>query len=347
MYYFFLLSIDEKERETPLKGRKMTSGEGARFLKRGRKFTNPHRSNTLRKPWHVLLWKIGYYNDPVPRRPPPEGFIYPTDLPVFQPDLPSCVWINHCTFLINADQQSILTDPVWSKYCSPVPIRGLRRKHLPGMPLEDLPNLDLILISHNHYDHLDEKTVRALIKDHPQTRWIVPLGLKKWFRRRGIDAHELGWWDTTGHNSLQITAVPSQHFSGRGAFDTNKSLWNGYVVKFTKSGKKLYFCGDTGYNSQDFKNIGSKWNQMDLSLIPIGTYSPEKFMKPVHIGPSEAVQIHKDVASRFSIGMHWKTFRLSDEPMDLPPYELYLSMKEAQLPLESFIALDHGKYVNW
>ena len=98
---------------------------------------------------------------------------------------------------------------------------------------------------------------------------------------------------------------------------------------------------------EDFKNIGSKWNQMDLSLIPIGTYAPEKFMKTVHIGPKEAVQIHQDVGSRFSIGMHWKTFGLSDEPMDLPPYELWLLMKKAQLPLESFVTLDPGKYVNW
>ena len=325
----------------------MTLGEEIRFLKKGKRFSNPYVDKISRKPWHILLWKMGYYNDPISKNPPPEDFSYPLDLPAFQPDLPSCVWVNQCTFLIRADSHNLLTDPVWGKHCSPVPIRSLSRKHPPGIELEDLPAVHLILISHNHYDHLDRKTVRFLSRAHSQSLWIVPLGLKKWFHKRGIDARELGWWDSVEHHSLKIHAVPAQHFSGRGIFDSNRSLWNGYVVEFTKSNKKLYFCGDTGYNPYDFKKIGSRWNQMDLSLIPIGTYAPEKFMKPVHIAPFEAVKIHREVGSRLSIGMHWKTFCLSDEPMDLPPYELYLSMKKAQLPLKSFVTLEPGKYVNW
>ena len=309
-------------------------------------YKNPHLGDIRRTLWDVFLWKIGYYDDRPRREPPPPDFVYPASAPPFFRTKPYALWIGHSSFLIEIEGVTLLTDPVWSAYCSPVPIPRLRRKTDPPIPLADLPPIDYVLVSHNHYDHLDAKTVNHLKIFHPQIQWIVPAGLSSWFHKRGIfQVLELPWWETAPFSQISVTAVPAQHFSGRTLWDSNKTHWNGYVVK-SKS-KTLYFTGDTGYNPYDFKAIGDRWQGFDLSLIPIGTYVPRKFMQPVHIGPEEAIQIHEDVGSRFSIGMHWKTFRLSEEPLEAPPYHLYLAMKEKNLPLASFLPLDPGTYVNW
>ncbi len=295
-----------------------------------------------------MLWKMGYYDDPKKKAVPPADFIYPAQAKPFDRMLPSAVWIGHSSFLIEIEGLFILTDPVWESYCSPLPFPGLKRYQEPPISLADLPPIDIVLISHNHYDHLDSKTVSVLNRFHPQIQWVVPLGLSPWFRHRKIDSVlELGWWKTLSVKKCTITAVPTQHFSGRTFWDQNKTLWNGYVLEHQRSSKKLYFTGDTGYNPHDFKQIGKQWPYMDLSLIPIGTYVPQQFMQPVHISPEEAVQIHEEVQSRLSIGMHWKTFRLSDEHPDLPPYDLYLSMKKKGFPFEQFLPVDIGTYVNW
>ena len=310
-----------------------------------KRFKNPHIQNARRTLWDLFLWKIGHYDDPAPYLPPPLQFQYPTNLALFDSKAPSIVWIGHSTFLIEIDGIHLLTDPVWDDYCSPIAFRALKRKHAPPLSLSDLPPIDYVLLSHNHYDHLDAKTVRHLKTFHPQIQWIIPVGMKSWFSRKGIDSTiELNWWQS--HESkVKVTAVPAQHFSGRGLFDKNKSLWNGYVLE--KGEKRLYFTGDTGYNQFDFKEIGNKMGPFDLSLIPIGTYAPYAFMSPVHCSPWEAVEIHKDVQSKFSIGMHWKTFCLSEEPMERPPYDLFLAMEKSKLPPEQFLPLEPGTYVNW
>lgn len=314
-------------------------------MKKGR-FTNPHTEDLRRTLWHLFLWKIGRYDEKEMRPPMPADFVYPAQAKPFEQNSPSALWIGHSTYLIEIDGLSILTDPVWDSYCSPLPIKGLKRRIDPPMSLADLPPIDIVLISHNHYDHLDVKTVSMLHRFHPQIHWILPLGLSPWFRRRGIySILELGWWQNHIVNGCKITAVPTQHFSGRTLFDQNKTFWNGYVLE--KSGKRMYFTGDTGYNPVDFKTIGERWPNMDLSLIPIGTYVPEQFMQPVHISPREAVQIHKEVKSNLSLGMHWKTFCLSDEPLERPPFDLYLAMKEKELPFETFLPVEIGAYVNW
>jgi len=311
-----------------------------------RRFTNPHTQDLRRTLWHLFLWKIGHYDEKEQRQSMLSDFIYPAQAKPFEKNLPSAVWIGHSTYLLEIDGISILTDPVWDLYCSPIPLRGLKRLSEPPISLADLPRIDIVLLSHNHYDHLDAKTVAALHRFHPQIQWIVPLGLAPWFYRRGIYAvNEMGWWEHLETKNTAITAVPTQHFSGRTLWDQNKTSWNGYVLEC--QGKKLYFTGDTGYNPNDFKTIGDHWSHMDLSLIPIGTYVPEKFMQPVHISPKEAVQIHEEVKSRFSLGMHWNTFRLSDEPINRPPFDLYLAMKEKNLPLDTFLPIDIGTYVNW
>ncbi len=310
------------------------------------RFVNPHMARMRRSLWDLILWKIGRYDDILPKLAPPSGFAYPAAAKRFLPGHPSALWIGHSTYLLEIDGFHILTDPVWDAYCAPVRIRSFRRHHDPPLLLADLPPIDLVLISHNHYDHLDQRTVSQLHRFHPQIEWVVPKGLAPWFRRRGIQAvTELGWWQTQAVKQSAVTAVPTQHFSGRSLWDQNRTHWNGYVVEI--AGKRLYFTGDTGYNPKDFKAIGERFAHMDLSLIPIGTYSPQKFMQPVHINPYEAVQIHQEVKSRFSLGMHWKTFRLSDEPFDRPPYDLYLAMKEKRLNFATFLPIDIGAYVNF
>lgn len=309
------------------------------------RFDNPHIENSRRTFWDVILWKTGFYDDSHPKLSPPTDFVYPASPKKFVKGQPSAVWIGHSTYLLELDGLGILTDPVWDSYCSPFPIRGLKRYTEPPISLADLPPIDIVLLSHNHYDHLDAKTVKILHGLYPKIQWIVPERLSPWFRKRGIQAIELQRWETLLFKNAKITGVPTQHFSGRTLWDKNKTHWNGYVLE-TES-KKLYFTGDTGYNSKDFKAIGERLGPMDLSLIPIGTYVPKIFMQPVHINPYEAVQIHQDVHSRFSLGMHWNTFHLSDEPHNRPPYDLYLAMKEKGLPFDTFLPIDIGTYVNF
>lgn len=310
-----------------------------------RVFSNPH-VETKRTFWDVLLWKLGFYNDAAKLDPSPADFIYPAAPPPHDLHLPWAMWIGHSTFLLEVDGVTLLTDPVWDNYCAPIPWPRLKRRTIPPLCLSDLPKIDLVLISHNHYDHLDAKTVAELHAFHPQIEWVVPTGLTPWFQKRGITKiRELHWWETFREGRFTVTAVPTQHFSGRTLWDQNQTLWNGYVLETTN--KRLYFIGDTGYNPVDFKAIGSQWPYMDLSLIPIGSYIPRKFMQPIHVSPSEAVLIHKEVGSRLSIGMHWKTFWLSDEPLDQPPYDLYLALQKEQISPESFLAIEPGTYVNW
>ncbi len=315
------------------------------FMRWGR-FSNPHVEHLRRSIWDLILWKTGYYDDSMPKLSPPSDFIYPAAPKNFIKGNPFAVWIGHSTYLVEVDGLTILTDPVWESYCSPVPLRALRRYTEPPIALADLPPIDIVLLSHNHYDHLDAKTVMALHRFHPQIEWFLPEGLSPWFLRRGIHSFiELPRWKTHRAQRYAVTAVPAQHFSGRSLWDQNKTHWNGYVLE--TASKKLYFTGDTGYNSKEFKIIGDCFSHMDLSLIPIGTYSPQKFMQPVHVSPFEAVLIHQEVKSRLSLGMHWNTFRLSDEPLDRPPYDLYLAMKEKKLPFEAFLPIDIGTHVNF
>lgn len=314
------------------------------------KYKNPHIDNTYRSLWNIILWKVGAFKDPKEEIKAPHDFQYPGPQLQFSKEEPVITWVNHCTFLIEAFGNVILTDPIWGEVCSPVSFFGPKRRHAPGIHLSDIEQLDYVLISHNHYDHLDYKTVKAIQAKFPKVEWIIPAGMKTWFKNRGIqNTHEFNWWDTHSYqnkaSTLKVTAVPTQHFSGRLSVDGNKSIWNGYVLEIEN--KKLYFAGDTGYNKFDFQEIGRAFDGFDLSLIPIGTYIPKKFMQPVHICPEEAVKIHQDVGSKMTIGMHWKTFCLSDEEMDRPPYDLYLALKDANLCPEDFFITDPGQRVNW
>lgn len=321
-------------------------------------FSNPYIGNIRRGFWDFLCWRCGHYKDLIPNMPPPEGFSYPIPEGLKRDESgPKVMWINHCTFLVEIDGVRILTDPIWGKRCSPIPFIGPKRRHDPPVKIEELKEIDIVLLSHNHYDHLDAKSVRALHKRFPDISWFVPAGLSDWFIRRGIHkVKELRWWQETlfeiehKHTKLWISSVPAQHHSGRGLFDMNCSLWMGFVVQAIRENgdnKCFYFVGDTAYNQFDFKKIGERFSKIDLSLCPIGTYKPSRFMCTVHSSPEDAVQIHQDVKANLSIGMHWKTFKLSEEAEDRPPYDLYLAMKKVNLNPEKFLPLEPGVEINW
>jgi len=315
-----------------------------------RRYTNPHITRFQAHPLHVFLWKLGWFDDPRELSGAPFGFEYPLADDLFDPARPSAVWINHSSFLITYQGVSILTDPIWSPRCSPFQFIGPERWHEPAMRFEELPRIDFVVISHDHYDHLDHRTVMRLFRTFPHIHWIVPQGVKSWFLKRGIDkVVELSWWEEHRLHApfpIKVTSVPAQHFSGRGLFDLNKTLWMGAVLEIDKA-KTIYFVGDTGYNPVDFKEIGSKWGGFDLSLIPIGAYIPRKFMSPVHIDPAEAVLIHKEVGSRLSVGMHWKTFNLGDESLHQPPYDLFLALQREGIDPKTFKIVDPGHGFNY
>ena len=252
-------------------------------------------------------------------------------------------WIGHSTFLLQIDGINILTDPHFTKRASPLSFAGPSRTTPPGLKLEDLPFIDFILISHNHYDHLDKKTIQLLLKKQNlnQPIFFVPLKLKKIISKLGaknIFEHE--WWQMSMFKNLEIHSVPVQHWSKRTINDTNKTLWCGWVIKANNF--KYFFAGDTGY-SKDFENIQKKFGSFDLSTIPIGAYAPRWFMKDTHCNVEEAIQIHKDIKSKKSIAMHWGTFQLTDEPMDEPINLLQALLEKLNLRKDEFTYMTHGE----
>ena len=251
-------------------------------------------------------------------------------------------WIGHASFLLQVNGINILTDPHLTKRASPVIFAGPSRTTPPGLSLEDLPDIDIIVISHNHYDHLDYQTILKITRKQKnnQPLVLVPLKLKKLLESFGArNVKELEWWENTTFKNLTIHSVPVQHWSNR-SFNTNKTLWCGWV--FETEGFKCVFVGDTGY-SKDFLSIQKKFGFMDLSLIPIGAYAPRWFMKDHHCNVEEAIQIHKDLKSKKSIAMHWGTFQLTDEPMDEPPKLLEKLTVQKNLLPDEFTVMIHGE----
>jgi len=275
-------------------------------------------------------------------------------LEVLSPDLPflrnnrtreTLTWIGHSTFLWQYGGVNVLTDPHLTKRASPVAFAGPKRMVPPAISIKDFPPVDVVVISHNHYDHLDKKTVLGLVENHGRNPplFLVPLGMKAWFENIGIKKNvvELDWWGSHQVGTWKYHAVPVQHWSRRGLGDTNEVLWAGWVIE--ADGKRFFFAGDTGY-SKDFKDIGKRFGHMDLSLIPIGAYAPRWFMKDMHCNPEEAVQIHLDVGSRFSVGMHWATFlNLTDEPILEPRERLSRAIAAQKIKEDRFITLKHGE----
>ena len=252
-------------------------------------------------------------------------------------------WIGHSTLLIQYNGINILTDPHLTKRASPLSFVGPKRYTPPGLSIEELPDIDIIIISHNHYDHLDKLTIEKIFKKQLKNppHVFVPLRLKKWFEDLEIGrVTELDWDESKKFEEWVIHAVPVHHWSMRSPWDRNKTLWAGWVLE-TK-GFRFFFAGDTGY-SRDFENLAKNFGQFDLSAIPIGGYEPRWFMKAAHVNPEEAVKIHKDINSRFSIGIHWGTFILTDEPVEDPPKILQIEAKKSGLKKNEFFVMKHGE----
>jgi N-acyl-phosphatidylethanolamine-hydrolysing phospholipase D len=258
----------------------------------------------------------------------------------------SITWLGHAAVLVQTNGLNIVTDPMFGERASPVSFAGPKRLVPLAIPAAQLPRIDVMLLSHNHYDHLDKQSVKDLnAQAGGPPLFIVPLGMKVWFESEGItNVRELDWWDTLEHKGVAIHFVPVQHWSKRNLTDRNATLWGGYVVD--DRGWKFFFPGDTGY-SQDFKDISAKFGPMDFAAIPIGAYAPRWFMKIQHVNPEEAVQIMQDVRAKEAMGVHWGTFMLTDEALDEPPKLLADALKVKLIPAAQFRAWAHGETVKF
>jgi N-acyl-phosphatidylethanolamine-hydrolysing phospholipase D len=273
----------------------------------------------------------------------PERDIVPTAVPkLIEPEDASTnatvTWIGHATVLIQHQGINVLTDPMFSPYASPVSFAGPKRVSNAALSLEQMPPVHAVVISHNHYDHLDIASIKQL-GDQPV--YFVPLGLRAWLEARGIapsQIREMDWWQEEtieiSSKTLRVTATPSQHFSGRGLFDRDKTLWASWSLGW--SDFQAWFGGDTGYNTQQFKEIGARLGPFDLGIIPIGAYEPRWFMSTVHVNPAEALLIHRDIGARASMGIHWGAFVLAGEGVLTPPSALATARAALGLTAEDF-----------
>ena len=268
----------------------------------------------------------------VPFGPPPKGKIEGDSIVV--------TFVNHSTFLIQTLGLNILTDPIWSERAGPVSFAGPHRMRPPGIHFEDLPTVDIILLTHNHYDHLDIETLKKLsAKYNPKI--YTALGVGKFLEKNGINnIIEMDWWNEIGiDQGITLVCTPAQHFSGRGMFDRDRTLWCGFALKTDKG--SIYYSGDTGFGDF-FKEIAQRISPVRLSFLPIGAFKPQWFMSSIHTSPEDAVRIHQILKSSQSIGMHFGTFHLADDGMDEPEMTLKEVLKKDGIPESEFIAPEEG-----
>jgi N-acyl-phosphatidylethanolamine-hydrolysing phospholipase D len=311
-------------------------------------YRNPWVSQAVPGFGSLLKWML-VHRTTRPRPKDPDPSVFPRVRPAFvSPRAPASqltlTWVGHASLLIQLGGRNILTDPMWSERASPVRFAGPRRWVPPGIGFEDLPPIDLVLQSHNHYDHLDDATVRRLAQSQPQATWILPLGLGPFVRKRGVRAEvisELDWWQERQVASLSVAATPAMHFSSRGVGDRGDTLWCGFALR-AENGRRVYFAGDTGFHPE-FAAIGERFGPFDLALLPIGAYEPRWFMRYLHMNPEEAVEAFRAVNARAMVPIHWGTFKLTDEAMDEPPARARAAWLAAGLPSDTYRQLAHGE----
>ncbi|CAN5778187.1 MBL fold metallo-hydrolase [soil metagenome] len=293
-------------------------------------------------PWHVaggssrgfrslLRWQWQRLRNGVEPHPPRSAFTVAT------PDVHSplaadelrMTWVGHASFLIQLGDVCVLTDPVWSERASPLRHIGPRRLVSAALPFDELPTVDIVVLSHDHYDHLDAATVRRLCDRFDQLQWVTPLGYARWLKRRGASTViELDWWQSASMRvpradsaTVAITAAPAQHWTRRTPFNERVRLWSSFVIDAAPAGR-VFFGGDSGY-FEGVRQIGERLGPFDAALLPIGAYEPRWFMRSAHMNPDEAVRTYLDLGGTGTFGaMHWGTFRLTDEPAFEPPDRL-------------------------
>ena len=243
-------------------------------------------------------------------------------------------WLGHASFLVQGGGVSILIDPVFSEFCAPLPMPGLRRMVALPCAVRDLPKIDAVLLTHSHYDHLDLPTLRGLGMN---TRIVIAEGHADWLGRKGFkNVSELGWGERMEiFPGIMLTATPAQHFTARTPWDRNVGHWCGWLIEGL--GCKLWHAGDSGY-CPAFAEIGREHGPIDFGMIPIGAYQPQRIMKAMHLTPEEAVNVFKETRCRQAVAMHWGTFRLTDEPAGEPPLRLAEAMRENGIDSALFAA---------
>jgi L-ascorbate metabolism protein UlaG (beta-lactamase superfamily) len=309
-------------------------GSDQRFPKHfdGKRFYNPdapQASGLL----DALRWKLTSRPEPSPR------FIADVEQSVPPQRVEGSglriTLVNHSTVLLQQSGSNILTDPIWSERASPLSWIGPRRRRKQGVPWENLPSIDVVLISHNHYDHLDLPTLRRLAA-RGESAFLVPARGVRLLRSENIGpVHELDWGESWSLLGLTIHCVPALHFSSRGMYDRNATLWCGYVIECQE--RLVYFAGDTAFGGH-FAQIRERFGSPRLALLPIGAYQPRWFMSPVHMAPHEAVRAHEILAAGTSIAIHHGTFQLGDEAIDAPKKQLIACGQP-----ESFLVLNNGQ----
>lgn len=307
-------------------------------------------------PWYEMAWR-SLRGDFKPRSAPTGGYArfvrdwtQPVDLARLaqRHEAPVVTWLGHVSMLLQVAGLNLLIDPTLASHAGPLGRFGAPRRVPPPLTPEQLPRIDAVLVSHNHYDHLCSATLKRLRAAGQTPRFIVPLGLRDWFVRRGMDdTVELDWWSAVDlAPGVRVHFTPAQHWSRRSLNDTNASLWGGYLIEWSRPDAagpwRFLFPGDTGY-SDDFKAIRQRLGAVDFLALPIGAYLPRDFMKPMHVNPADAVQLMLDVEARQAMGVHWGTFALTQEAFDHPPRDLAAALAERGVPAERVWLMRHGE----
>ena len=291
---------------------------------------------------------VDRFTKPLPKQPAPNSFAIAKPRfvnPRAAANGLTITWVGHSTLLIQMGGMNILTDPVWSSVASPVSFLGPRRWVPPAIEFDELPPIDVVLMSHNHYDHCDVPTIRRLTARYPDISWFAPLGVAALLQRHGAQrVAELDWWQEATLGASQFACTPAQHFSARGLLDRDRTLWCGWAIRSAHA--KVLFAGDTALHPE-YGRIAAEYGPFDVVAIPIGAYEPRWFMRPVHMNPDDALKAYRALNGTSSapafVPIHWGTFKLTDEAMDEPPRRLRAGWTEAGYDEHRLWILNHGE----